>query len=99
MTGIGEDNRSSTTKDSETPEGDGHTDSVGNKSTPHPSSRPSVSAPSSRDSSQGETSHKKPGGGGRHEGYGNGVDILLPRKLVKPRDPMKARVDNFSKYL
>ena len=82
VTGIGEDNSSSTTKDSETPEGDGHTDSVGNKSTPHPSSRPSVSAPSSRDSSQGETSHKKTGGGsGRHEGYDNGVDILLPEEI------------------
>ena len=82
VTGIGEDNSSSTTKDSETPEGDGHTDSVGNKSTPHPSSRPSVSTPSSRDSSQGKTSHKKTGGGsGRHEGYGNGVDILLPEEI------------------
>lgn len=82
VTGISEDNSSSTTKDSETLEGDGYTDSVGNKSTPHSSSRPSVSAPSSRDSSQRETSHKKTGGGsGRHEGYGNGVDILLPEEI------------------
>ena len=82
VTGIGEDNSSSTAKDSETPEGNGHTDSVGNKSTPHTSSRPGVSAPSSRDSSQGETSHKNTGrGSGRHEGAGNGVDILLPEEI------------------
>ena len=80
--GSTEDNGSSTTKDSETPEGDGHTDSVENKSTPHPSSRPSVSAPSSRDSSQGEISHRETrSGNGQHGGDGDSVDILLPEEI------------------
>ena len=53
-----------------------------NKSTPHTSSRPSVSVPSSRDSSQGETSHGKTGSGsGRHGGYGDRADILLPEEI------------------
>jgi hypothetical protein len=51
-------------------------------STPHTSSRPSVSAPSSGGSSQGETSHRETGSdSGRHGGDGNGVDILLPEEI------------------
>ena len=82
LTDVGEENSSSTAKGSETPEGSGPTDSVGNKSTPPTSSRPSVSAPSSRDSSQGETAHKETGGGsGRDGGYGERADILLPEEI------------------
>ena len=73
MTDVGEENSSSTAKDSETPEGSRHADSVENKSTPHTSSRPSVSAPSSRDSSQGETSHR--------ETRSDSMDILLPEEI------------------
>ena len=81
LTDVGEEDSSSTAKDSETPEGSGHTDSVENKS-PHTSSRPSVSASSSQDSSQGETSHKEThSGNGQHEGNGNSVDILLPEEI------------------
>ena len=82
LTDVDEEKSSSTAKDSEIPEGDGHTDSVGNKSTPHISSRPSVSAPSSGGSSQVETSHRETGSGsGRHGGDGNSVDILLPEEI------------------
>ena len=82
VTGVGEDTSSSTAKDSETPKCDEHTDSVENKSTPHTFSRPNVSAPSSRDSSQGETSHREPDSdSGRHGGDGDSVDILLPEEI------------------
>ena len=81
VTNVGEENSSSTAKDSETPEGSGHTGSVENKS-PHTSSRPSVSAPSSRDSSQGKTSHRETdSGNGQHGGDGDSVDILLPEEI------------------
>ena len=84
LTDVGEEDSSSTAKDSETPEGSGHTDSVENKS-PHTSSRPSVSASSSQDSSQGETSHKEThSGNGQHEENGNSVDILLPEEISEP---------------
>ena len=82
LTDVDEEKSSSTAKDSEIPEGDGHTDSVGNKSTPHTSSRPSVSASSSSDSSQGETSHRETSSGsGRHGGYSDSADILLPEEI------------------
>ena len=82
LTDVGEENSSSTAKDSETPEGSGPTDSVGNKSTSHISSRPSVSAPSSGGSSQVETSHRETGSGSsRHGGYGDSVDVLLPEEI------------------
>ncbi len=79
---VGEENSSSTVKDSETPEDGGHTDSVENRSTPHTSSRPSVSAPSSGGGSQGKTSHRETrGGNGQHGGEGDSVDILLPEEI------------------
>ena len=82
LTDVGEENSSSTAKDRETPEGGGHTDSVENKSTPHTSSRPSVSAPSSGGGSQGETSHMEIGSDGdRHGGDGDSVDVLLPEEI------------------
>lgn len=82
LTDVGEKNSSSAAKGSETPEGSEHTDLVGNKSTPHASSRASVSDPSSRDSSQEETSHTETGSGsGRHGEYGDGVGILLPEEI------------------
>ena len=82
LTDVGEENSSLTAKDSETPEGSRHADSVENKSTPHTSSRPSVSAPSSRDSSQGETSHRETrSDSDQHGGYGDSVDILLPEEI------------------
>ena len=82
LTDVGEDNSSSTVKDSEIPEGSRYADSVENKSTPHTSSHPSVSAPSSRDSSQGETSHRETdSGNGQHGGNGDSVDILLPEEI------------------
>lgn len=82
LTDVYEEKSSSTAKDSETPEGGGHTDSVENKSTLHTSSRPSVSAPSSGGSSQGETSHRETHSGNRqNEGEGDSVDILLPEEI------------------
>lgn len=82
LTDVGEENSSSTAKDSETPEGSGHTDSVGNKSTSRTSSRPNVSVPSSRDSSQAETSHRETrSGSSQHGGDGDSVDILLPEEI------------------
>ena len=81
LTDVGEENSSSTAKDSETPEGSGHTNSVENKS-PHTSSRPSVNTPSSRDSSQGETSHRETRSGSDQQGGdGDSVDILLPEEI------------------
>ena len=82
LTDVGEENSSSTAKDSETSAGSRRADSVGNKSAPHTSSRPSVSAPSSRDSSQGEISHRETrSGNGQHGGDGDSVDILLPEEI------------------
>lgn len=82
LTDIGEEDSSSTAKGSETPEGGGHIDSVKNKSTLRTSSRPSMSAPSSGDSSQEEPSHKETGSGsGRHGGDDDRADILLPEEI------------------
>lgn len=51
-------------------------------STPHTPSGPSVSAPSSGGSSQGETSHEETdNSSGRHEGDGDSVDMLLPEEI------------------
>ena len=96
LTDVGEKNSSSTVKNSETPEGSGHTGSVGNKSTSQTSSRPSVSAPSSEGGSQGE--HLT----------GRIAMVIVStketmiawifccrRKLVKPRGPTKARASKF----
>ncbi len=82
LSDVSEENSSSTVKDSETPEGSRYADSVENKSTPHTSSRPSVSAPSSRDSSQGETSHTETrSGSDQHGEDGDSMDILLPEEI------------------
>ena len=82
LTDVGEENSSSTAKDSATPEGSRYADSVENKSTPHTCSRPSVSTPSSRDSSQREISHREThSGNGQHGGDGDSVDILLPEEI------------------
>ncbi|MYB01116.1 hypothetical protein F4X90_15805 [Candidatus Poribacteria bacterium] len=82
LTDVDEKNSSSTAKDSETPEGSGHTNSVGNKSTPPTSSRPSVSVPSSGGNSQGETSHRETrSGNGQHGKEGDNVYALLPEEI------------------
>lgn len=58
-----------------------------NKSTSHTSSCPSVSAPSSRDSSQGETSHTETGSSsGRPDEYDNSVGILLPEEISETEE-------------